>query len=47
MTEDKYLEFLPTIWVACNYVSGHALSLNVVWDMVFLSLLNYQMDEYM
>ncbi|KAL8848314.1 MAG: hypothetical protein Q9221_006668 [Calogaya cf. arnoldii] len=47
MTADKYVEFIPMIWVACNHKSGHVLSADVVWEMVLLSLLNYQVDEYM
>ncbi|KAI4213987.1 MAG: hypothetical protein LQ351_003391 [Letrouitia transgressa] len=47
MTADKYIEFIPMIWVACNHKSGHILSANIVWEMVLLSLLNFQVDEYM
>ncbi|KAI4157566.1 MAG: hypothetical protein LQ342_008188 [Letrouitia transgressa] len=47
MTADKYVEFIPMIWVACNHKSGHILSANIVWEMVLLSLLNFQVDEYM
>ena len=45
MTEDKYLQFIPLIWVACNHLSKHVLSLEVVWEMTVLSMLNYQADE--
>ncbi|KAL8961804.1 MAG: hypothetical protein Q9193_001693 [Seirophora villosa] len=47
MTADKYVEFIPMIWVACNHKNGHILPANVVWEMVLLSLFNYQVDEYM
>ena len=47
MTADKYVDFIPMIWVACVHRSGHILSASVVWEMVLLSLLNFQVDEYM
>lgn len=47
MTADKYVEFIPMIWVACNHKNGHILPANIVWEMVLLSLLNFQVDEYM
>ncbi|KAL8897928.1 MAG: hypothetical protein Q9207_006959 [Kuettlingeria erythrocarpa] len=47
MTADKYVDFIPMIWVACNHKSGHILSANTVWEMVLLSLFNFQVDEYM
>ncbi|KAI4193816.1 MAG: hypothetical protein LQ346_003826 [Caloplaca aetnensis] len=47
MTADKYVDFIPMIWVACNHKSGHILSANIVWEMVLLSLFNFQVDEYM
>ncbi|MCJ1351567.1 MAG: hypothetical protein MMC33_001551 [Icmadophila ericetorum] len=47
MTKDEYLEFIPTIWVACNQIGGCALSANAIWSMLLLSLLIYQIDELM
>ncbi|KAL8749353.1 MAG: hypothetical protein Q9184_006840 [Pyrenodesmia sp. 2 TL-2023] len=47
MTADKYVDFIPMIWVACNHKSGHILPANIVWEMVLLSLFNFQVDEYM
>lgn len=47
MTADKYVDFIPMVWVACNHRNGHILSANIVWEMVLLSLLNFQVDEYM
>ncbi|KAF2437708.1 Ent-kaurene synthase [Karstenula rhodostoma CBS 690.94] len=47
MTADKYLEFIPMIWVACNHKNGQRLSYKITWEMVLLSLLNFQVDEYM
>lgn len=47
MTEDKYLEYIPIIWTSCNQIGGYALSSDTLWSMLMLSLLNYQIDEYM
>ena len=47
MTADKYVEFIPIIWVACNHQNRYILPVNIVWEMVLLSLLNFQVDEYM
>ncbi len=47
MTDDKYLEYIPIIWVACNQIGSNALSTDTLWSMLVLSLLNYQVDEYM
>lgn len=47
MTADKYLEFIPMIWVMCNHKNGQRLSYKAMWEMVLLSLLNFQVDEYM
>ncbi|KAJ4357231.1 uncharacterized protein N0V89_001806 [Didymosphaeria variabile] len=47
MTADKYLEFIPMIWVTCNHKNGQRLSYKTMWEMVLLSLLNFQVDEYM
>lgn len=35
------------IWVMCNRKNGLALSHKIMWEMVHLSLLNFQVDEYM
>lgn len=47
MTEDKYLEYIPVIWTTCNQIGCHALSTDNLWSMLILSMLNYQIDEYM
>lgn len=47
MTKDKYLQYIPLIWTACNQKGGHLLSSEILRSMVSLSLLNYQIDEYM
>ena len=47
MTQDKYLEYIPIIWTACNQSKACTLSSQTLWSMLQLSLLNYQIDEYM
>lgn len=47
MAEDKYLEYIPFTWIASNYRGGGYLSTKLIWDMMIISMLNYQADEYM
>jgi hypothetical protein len=47
MSKDRYLDFIPVIWAMCNSKGDHTLPAKVVRDMVWLSLLNYQIDEFM
>ncbi|KAI1373133.1 Ent-kaurene synthase [Hypoxylon crocopeplum] len=45
--EDKYLIFIPLTWTACMSLQDDSVSLSVLYDMMVLSMLNYQVDEYM
>jgi hypothetical protein len=47
MDEDKYLEYIPITWTTANNREGTFLSTNYIWEMIALSLLTYQADEYM
>ncbi|KAE8347407.1 hypothetical protein BDV24DRAFT_157699 [Aspergillus arachidicola] len=47
MTKDKYLDFIPVAWTSVNTISGFPLSSETMWDMMVISMLNYQADEYM
>ncbi len=47
MTEDKYLEYIPFTWTASNNLRGTFIQNSLLWDMMVLSMLNYQVDEYM
>lgn len=47
MTKDEYLEYIPIIWTACNQLNECTLSSQTLWSMLQVSLLNYQIDEYM
>lgn len=47
MSKDKYLEFIPVCWTTVNATNGFPLSGEIMWDMMVISMLNYQVDEYM
>ncbi|KAE8408331.1 terpene synthase family protein [Aspergillus pseudonomiae] len=47
MTADKYLEYIPQTWTLCNAHNGHALEPEFMWDMMMISMLNYQVDEFL
>jgi hypothetical protein len=46
MAEDNYLEYIPFTWTGCNN-KGAFLEADLLWDMMFISMLNYQADEFM
>jgi hypothetical protein len=46
-TDEKYLEYIPFTWTASNYLQKTPLSANLIWEMMVVSMLNYQADEYM
>ena len=45
--DDKYMEYLPSIWTTCNNLKGVVLPPKLLWEMIVISMLNYQADEYM
>ena len=45
--KDESLEYIPLTWTATNYRQATPLSANFLWDMMAISTLNYQADEYM
>ncbi|TFB00207.1 Copalyl diphosphate synthase [Trichoderma ghanense] len=47
MSADKYLAYIPIAWTTINAVNGFALSGDEMWEMMVISMLNYQVDEYM
>ena len=46
MAEDRYLEYIPFTWVGCNALSK-PVHPTILWEMMLVSMLNYQADEYM
>ena len=53
LREDKYLEYIPLTWTACNQLTMQSQSFDshlpgrVLWEMMVISMLQYQADEYM
>lgn len=47
MSADNYLEYIPIAWTTINAANGFALSGDEMWNMMVISMLNYQADEYM
>ncbi|KAL9040191.1 MAG: hypothetical protein Q9180_002064 [Flavoplaca navasiana] len=47
MKEDKYFEYIPFTWTAANMLEGAHYRPNFLRDMMIISFLNYQADEYM
>lgn len=47
MAKDDYLEYIPLTWTLCNNNQKTPLHANFLWDMMVISMLNYQADEYM
>lgn len=45
--EDRYFECIPSTWTVCNNLDKTYVSNHLLHDMMTLSLLNYQADEYM
>lgn len=46
MSADKYLEYIRVAWTTANAANGFALSGDEIWEMIVISMLNYQADEY-
>ncbi|KAI0150011.1 Ent-kaurene synthase [Hypoxylon sp. NC0597] len=47
MGKDRYLTLIPFTWMACNALQGGSMHQSVLREMIFLSMINYQVDEYM
>ena len=45
-TESEYLEYIPFTWTSCNNF-GNQTGSTILLDMMIISILNYQVDEYM
>lgn len=46
LKQDKYVEYLSFTWTGPHNLDGSPLPTDVVYDMIFLSLLIFQIDEY-
>ncbi|KAK3945231.1 terpene cyclase [Diplogelasinospora grovesii] len=47
MEKDKYFEIIPFTWTSCNNRSRTFASTSFLYDMMVISFLNYQADEFM
>lgn len=47
MEEDRYFEYIPSTWTVCNNLDKTYVSNHLLYDMMTVSFLNYQADEYM
>ncbi|TGJ80818.1 hypothetical protein E0Z10_g7954 [Xylaria hypoxylon] len=47
MSEDKYLTFIPLTWTTCSSINNGVVGIGVLREMMVLSMLNYQVDEFM
>ncbi|MCJ1333655.1 hypothetical protein MMC10_010355 [Thelotrema lepadinum] len=47
MTEDKYTEYIPFTWTSTNNLLNQPSNAEILLEMMLLSVLNFQVDEYM
>ncbi|KAK7751443.1 hypothetical protein SLS62_006528 [Diatrype stigma] len=47
MEEDKYFDMIPFIWTLCNNHTRAFASTTFLFDMMVISFLNFQADEFM
>ncbi|TID14750.1 CAAX prenyl protease 1 [Venturia nashicola] len=47
MAEDKYFEYIPFTWTGANNRDGACMNANFLFDMMVVSFLGYQVDEFM
>lgn len=43
----KYVEFIPLTWISCNHLHDSGVSISVLWEMMTISMLDFQADVYM
>ena len=47
MEDDKYFEYIPFTWTSNSILDNKFLSSKTLLDMMIISFLNYQADEFM
>ncbi|RMZ72785.1 gibberellin cluster-kaurensynthase [Pyrenophora seminiperda CCB06] len=47
VSKDAYFDMLPFLWVGCAYRLGLNVPTTFIWDMLFMTLINIQVDEFM
>ncbi|KAF2026976.1 Ent-kaurene synthase, partial [Setomelanomma holmii] len=43
----EYLQFIPFTWIGCNSFYDCGVTPEVLWEMMLISMLNFQVDAYM
>ncbi|MCJ1438192.1 hypothetical protein MMC27_007579 [Xylographa pallens] len=46
-TKNEYLKYIPCTWVVINNYQKLSLPTDLLWDMMYLTVCNFQVDEYM
>jgi hypothetical protein len=46
LKKEKYMEIIPLAWTACNALREKPLPAEILMEMMSISLLNFQADEY-
>lgn len=47
MEQDKYFDIIPFTWTSCNNRKATFAPTNFIYEMMIISFLNYQADEFM
>ena len=47
VANEKYLEYIPFTWLGCNLLRSKQANNEILWEMMVISMLNYQIDDYM
>ena len=47
MSKDKYFTWIPVLWALANNTNGYNMSAKLLFDMMRVSVLNFQADEVM
>ncbi|KAH8128114.1 ent-copalyl diphosphate/ent-kaurene synthase [Trichoderma asperellum] len=47
MTKDSYLDIIPFTWIGCNNLSKNFAPTTFMFDMMMISMLGFQTDEFM
>lgn len=47
VANEKYLEYIPFTWLGCNLLRSRQVNNGILWEMMVISMLNYQIDDYM
>lgn len=46
-SDEKYQEYIPFTWIGCRDVLSTGISAAALWEMMLVSMFNFQVDAYM